>query len=394
MACSITINTVVSNSGTITVTGTVSGCTSLTINLTIKCAAGTFTGTGNQLPGSTFWQGSVVTGCACGTPITVTAVCSSDPTCTVTYTSNSLCCCPSLSAVANTGLCDSNGNRLVTLVTTGTIQTGCPVSVQWDFGDGNFGPIVTLGPSSLPYAETHPYVPGIYSASLNIISPQGCNNPIATANVQATPACPPCNTNPILAFICSLLQPLFIFFGGVAVGLYSMILNPPTTCLANPNISGAALASLIIALGLLVIIYFACRHCICAFLIKLLAQAFLAGGLSVIMFLIPINCANFNSIFIYVVIIFLIGIMGIGLLYVWYNAYRNICPLKICDFWNAVMIAALIGGVVIFTVFVIIVSQIPAGVNPLGLLLAVLVAIGIFNLAASQIQINTNAGNC
>lgn len=81
-----------------------------------------------------------------------------------------------------------NGKRTVTLTSHVTASAGPPVFAQWDFGDGSMGSgIVVNGGATLATTQTHDYVPGNYTAQLNVLSPSGCSSQPVTLNV------PPCS---------------------------------------------------------------------------------------------------------------------------------------------------------------------------------------------------------
>lgn len=100
------------------------------IDVTVTCGSNTFTGNGVvPPPGQTFWQASIpIKGCPCNTPITIDAIvlCPNGNCQATTFSTPSLCCCPTLNVDVNQGLCNSNNQRLVTLVTKGFIAPACP----------------------------------------------------------------------------------------------------------------------------------------------------------------------------------------------------------------------------------------------------------------------------
>lgn len=81
-----------------------------------------------------------------------------------------------------------NGKRTVTLTSHITAAAGSPVFAQWDFGDGSVGSgIVVNAGTTLVTTQTHDYVPGNYTAQLNVLSPSGCSSQPVMLNV------PPCS---------------------------------------------------------------------------------------------------------------------------------------------------------------------------------------------------------
>ena len=83
-----------------------------------------------------------------------------------------------------------NGKRTVTLTSHTTASAGPAVFEQWDFGDGAVGGgIVVNGGATLTTTQTHDYLPGNYTASLNVLSPSGCSSQPVSLNVM--PCSPP-----------------------------------------------------------------------------------------------------------------------------------------------------------------------------------------------------------
>src|SRR6185295_12939695 len=125
---------------------------------------------------------------------------------------------------------------------------------------------------------------------------------------------------------------------------------------------------------LLVILYFLCRKCVCGFLLKLFGQLLtILGAISL-----------FEG-FWFAFVLILIGISGI-LYGTWYNFFRAVCPLTICDFWLAVKNAL---AIAILAVFIITPFVGAVWLGPSLLLIALL-------LIAVDLQIigNQNAGQC
>lgn len=124
MACTISITSVIGvpvsgTSTNVTVSGTVSGCASNKVTVTIGCGGGVG-GSATVLVTGGNWTATILTNCLCNQPMNITATCTSDPTCTVTISQTLICnCCPSTSvAVTNIGNCDSQGNRPVIFLVT------------------------------------------------------------------------------------------------------------------------------------------------------------------------------------------------------------------------------------------------------------------------------------
>ncbi|MDA8441494.1 MAG: hypothetical protein M0Z55_03870 [Peptococcaceae bacterium] len=103
-------------------------------------------------------------------------------------------CCPTITASASApGPC-VNGLRQVTFTATvaPNLEPGCPTTeVQWDYGDGNFGPVVTIT-SITTFNESHYYNPtgSPYTACLKVISPSGCPDTCITVNIPLCDCCP------------------------------------------------------------------------------------------------------------------------------------------------------------------------------------------------------------
>lgn len=104
-------------------------------------------------------------------------------------------CCPTVSIQVTEGACDAQGRRNVTFVVTTAPATGldCPefVFAQMDFGDGMLGAGFVVPPNTV-WQETHPYVPGSYTAKVRIIAPPGCPDiPVKVGPlVECPPGCP------------------------------------------------------------------------------------------------------------------------------------------------------------------------------------------------------------
>ncbi len=140
--------------------------------------------------------------CLCGDPnvsLVVFAYCKTDPTCSDRVVVKPIdCqppekdCCPTVSIEVTEGACDAQGRRNVTfkVTTTPASSAGCPDTVfaQLDFGDGMLGAGFVVPPDSV-WIESHPYVPGSYTAKVHIIAPLGC--PDIPVKVGPLAECPP-----------------------------------------------------------------------------------------------------------------------------------------------------------------------------------------------------------
>lgn len=212
MVCNIAINSVVLDptTGNVIVQGFLNIFTACggqpVVTVSVTCGGQTYnvTATLQQNPQQpTFYTFTAIvqTNCSCNSPVSV-VVTNNCPnyTCTTNF-SGILCCCPTLSNLTSqVGNCDANGNRPVTLNATITIpQQSClPVQVQWDFGDGNLGPIITYNSSgTFSLSINHTYSPGNYNAQLLILTPIGC--PIQSISITVPPCpttcCPVISTN-------------------------------------------------------------------------------------------------------------------------------------------------------------------------------------------------------
>jgi hypothetical protein len=399
--CTITINPssiVVQSLGAgashVSVSGTVSGCTSNSVTVTIACAA-TAPAHGNAVITGNVWSVSTDCKCGCGTPVTITATCNDTTPCTATYYTTLVCyCCPQITTSVNNGLYNSSGQQLVTFVTQLTFPSGCTVTVQRDFGDGTpLGSIHTFTVSPASYNETHPYnTSSIYNSTVNILSMPSCGpSPGAQVNVSSPP--PPCATSSFLAAFCRLLQFLFLLLAGAAGALFIAAISP--VCNANPALVGVATSLAVVAGILLLILLLLCLRCVCGFFLKLMGQLLVIVGAVTIMYAPPPICvqpvpyltpfAAFSA----ALLILLIGASGI-LYGIWYNMNRYVCPLTICDFWIAFRDALIIAILAAF----IVAPNVGAGIILSALGLALLVITLLLILANQQILTNQNAGNC
>lgn len=213
MPCQISITSILgtpvnSTTTNVVVSGTASRCAPVSpnpspvVNVIVSC--------GGQVPSAASvtvdqfgnWTVGLPSTCLCGQTVNITATCSSDATCFDTYVGTLPCnCCPKTGILpVQIGSCDISGNRPVTLdATIVVLQQGCtPITVQWDFGDGNFGPVVTYNPpGTYTLTGNHSYSPGTYFATVLIISPTGCQPVTVQVVVPPCPTscCPLINTN-------------------------------------------------------------------------------------------------------------------------------------------------------------------------------------------------------
>lgn len=235
MACSITITSVIEdpNTGNVIVQGTASGCVGGTVDVTVSCGAAVFTDTVDYNAAG-FWEASIPTNCACNQPILVVAKCHGNPSCSDTYSSNNLCCCPQFTTTLTPGPCTAALNPQQSFTFDGTIilNDSCTYQVQRHFGDGNLGQVQTFGPGPGPFQltqETHPYNPGPYTSTMNTLTPAGCGSqaPVSfTAYcpgpvVPSAPLCQSCN---FVSLLCKALEPLFLL--ALVIGVTLLILTP------------------------------------------------------------------------------------------------------------------------------------------------------------------------
>src|SRR5687767_4376742 len=96
--CTVTITSVLAtptavNSTDVLVQGTAAACNSGRLHVTVDCL-GTASGGIAQVFGGN-WSLTIASKCVCGSVVTVTATCTDDPACTVTFTGPMPCnCCP------------------------------------------------------------------------------------------------------------------------------------------------------------------------------------------------------------------------------------------------------------------------------------------------------------
>jgi hypothetical protein len=206
MACSISITsaTLDQSTGNIIVQGLFSlfnPCSGTSVTVSVTCGSQTFTGNASfqPIPGTAafFWTAVIPIQCKCNEPVTITAT--SNCGCQVSQTINNLCCCPKISNLTATiGNCDASGNRSVDLNATITVFSNCPVTVQWDFGDGAQSSQTTFsGVGTYSFPVTHLYSAGTYFVSVKIIEPSPCeSNPLQVIVAPCTPTscCPSITT--------------------------------------------------------------------------------------------------------------------------------------------------------------------------------------------------------
>jgi hypothetical protein len=302
--------------------------------------------------------------------------------------------------VANPGVWTSTGQQQITYVTTLTFPAGCSVTVQRDFGDTSFGATHTFTASPVTYTETHAYNSGSYASHLNILSNPFCG-PSSTAVATSPGGAPPCATISLWASACKLLQVLFLLSAAVAAVLF--IASASSVCSAvNPALAPIAVGLAISAGIFLLLLYLFCRKCVCGFLVKLFGQLFVIVGAVLLMFVLPtilpalINCAQpfpfpgpFAALWA-AMIAMLIGAAGL-LSGGWYLQYKAICPLNICDYWQAIKNALILAVLVVIIVLVALMGAVPLVPHAL---FAVAVILILLVLVSLQIIINQNAGNC
>jgi hypothetical protein len=308
-------------------------------------------------------------------------------------------CCPQVNTVANQGLWNSTGQNLVTFVTTLTFPAGCSVTVQRDFGDTNLGTQHTFTTSPATYQETHAYnAPAAYTSSLKILSNASCGSSAGQITVSSAP---PCATHPFLATLCRTLQILFLMSAAVASVLFTVSLSPVCSAV-NPALTSIATGLAITAGASLFVLFLLCRKCVCGFFQKLFGQLFVIVGAVLLMFVLPtfppalINCAQpipFVAPYAAlgaVVVAMLIGasaLLGGG----WYQQYKAVCPLNICDYWQAIKSALILAVVAVVIVFVALTGGVPFWPHTV---VAVWTIIILLVLVSLEIIINQNAGNC
>jgi hypothetical protein len=369
----------------VSVSGTVANCTSNSITVTVSCP-NVKGGSPAVISGGT-WTATVPSKCICGSAMTITATCNDPTPCSATLTTTLTCnCCPQLSTDP---ICppqyQTSGPALIKFVTNVSVPNGCnPVTVQRDFGDGTFGATHTYTSGQNAYVETHAYATGvIYTSTVNVLSPSSCTPDVISVPVLPPP---PCATSNFVAAICTFFEFLFLLNGSAALVTGFATFYPPCTLINNllPAIAiGFAIAALF-ALGILTLL---CRKCTCRLVVRLLGQLVLIAGVLLAMFLAP-GCVTLPLLSMLWVTLLVLLIGWVTLFVLWYQ--RSCCPLKICDFWRAVvqaMVVAVIAAVVVFT-------ALAGGASAIGLAISVALAFAILTLASLQVVMNQNAGNC
>ncbi len=403
MPCNLSITSAFTNGGNIIVNGSYSAtpaCTgALTIAVSVACGGGiSCTGNGILISGSTFWQAIFPCACNCGFgPVTInaTASCSSPVfSCAATpLVIPVLCCCPKLSNfTVQVGLCNSSGQRLATFQADVDVPAGCTATVQIDFGDGNFSTPQVMGSGTNPITPvTHPYATGlVYSAYLNVLSPTPCPQ-AGPISVICSTSCPPCATNPLSALLCNFLLFSTLFF--LAVWIVLTIVSSAACVLINPSLPMIAGGFIIAGAVFFLLLFFICRKCICAFFLKIAGQLLLIVGVVLLMFYLPLNCAQplpFATPGMALGFALVLILLGAILLAVWYFTFNPVCPLNICDFWGAISYSMTVAIFVAITVYI----PLATGVTPTHLGFCLLVVLGLLLTSNSNIIINQNAGNC
>jgi hypothetical protein len=401
--CTISINPgsiigVSTAGGTITVltvSGTVANCSTNTIKVTATCQGYSAYALAT-ISGNTWTATNLDVKCLCGTPVTITATCQDPTPCTDTLNNiTPICsCCPT--GVSTGPICveyNSAGQALVKFTTNVNVPAGCaPVIVQRDFGDGYLGSQKTYPNQSQPDTEIHIYntssgVGNVYTSIVNILSPSSCPPSQTTVTISQPPLCA---TNSLVAAICRILQFFFLLTGSTAIVFFISKLGG-CSAVSFSLIGGLAASAVIF----LLIIWAACRDCVCAFLQKLLGQLLLVIGVLLSMFIVQIACLQLTLgppftpltwiILITVVVLYFAYLVLHGL---WYR--QGCCPVTICDFWQAVIFAM----IVVFAAALVAYLVLAPGVQALGLVLALVFANAIMTFAGIQINLNQNANNC
>lgn len=415
--CTITINPAsivavpIGTTGAhVTVSGTIANCTS-NVRVTIACTGSSVSG--NAVITGNTWTAQIRPGCICGTLVTITATCLDSPPCTATLNTVLNCgCCPTVTTTANQGLYNNAGQQLITFMTHLTFPAGCAVTVQRDFGDGTSGAIMnfTSLPNPNPYPETHAYnVGSSYTSHLNVLSHASCS-PSSINPVVSTTA-PSCATKSLFTALCKLFRFLFLVFGATSAVLFVAAIPPPGSgtvptagCIVVNNALLAIATGWAIAAGIFFgLLYLCCRKCVCGFFVKMLGQLLVIVGGILFMFVLPANCMQpfpFTTPFAALVFAALILVIGVaGVLYAsWYLSppgFKNICPLTICDFWQAIKEAFIFAILAAFLVYSSLAMGTPPGLlwTHLGFDLLVIILV-LIPSANSQITINQNAHQC
>jgi hypothetical protein len=145
----------------------------------------------------------------------------------------------------------------------------------------------------------------------------------------------------------------------------------------------------------LLILYLFCRKCVCGFWWKLIGQLFTNVGAILFMFVVkPLNCTQAlpsptfptASNALGLALLFLV-VGALFVLYNWFGYFETRCPLKICDFWQAIkdaLTVAILSAVLVF-------ASMAGGVTPTHLGIALLVIIVLLILCNQEIIINQQA---
>ncbi|CAN5162407.1 hypothetical protein BH11PAT1_BH11PAT1_7380 [soil metagenome] len=393
MPCSIAINLVtgsISGPNTnINISGTVSGCAANVVVVTVTCGANTYTQNVNVPGGQTSWNTTVVSQCACGSPVSVTAACPPSGCSTLPFNVPNLpCCCPTLTVtttesvvcVTNLQFCP-NGGRQVTFHVSGTLPAGCSsANIQINYGDNFVSQIHTVTSSSFTFTDNHVYCAGppAYNALIYATTPVGCPGVPFLVNVTA---CSPCYTTSWIKLLCQALEFTFLVLAAVAA-----------TCFIVPTCAGAAFLGIIsVLLGIIVYAIYStnttlfCLNCSCFSYLKWIGIATLASGLCLIAFITD-ACVPQLPVWIPPVLI----AAGALIILIWYFIYRKLCPLTICHFWLAIRTS----GIVALAALTILFASLSAVMVVLWLVISA-IAIGVVITIGNQLlNSNQTAGNC
>ena len=337
------------------------------------------------------WTATVRVGCPCGGVVRITAQCLDSPPCMDGYDTALTCnCCPDPSTIPPCVEFDASGQGIVGFKTHVKIDPGCaPVTIQRDFGDGNVAPPQTFTnwkgtPQTFNYLHIHSYAPGHTRVStLNVLSPTNCRVERITVTIDASP--PACVSYPIVALLCKIAYLLVLFFAPVAAILTAVIALGCTSSLTKSSAIGAAIATGVL---LLVLLLLDCKKCTCMLLIKLLGQFLLVLAVLVCLFVFPPRCIVLTVKYpMFLVIVAAAALLGLGFLVLWRIWYgQGCCPVFICDFWKAVVRAMTVA----FAAAIFVYAVLSPPILPANLLLALIVLMFILYLA----NIQANANKC
>ena len=340
MSCAITITAVSLNSSTgdITVQGsfsTTQSCATPAISIKVTCGSNSYGGSGSVISGSTVWQGTFPAGCSCDSPVLITVVahCPGVPpvspfSCSASFTTNNLCCCPQINTQVSLGACTGN-NQIATFYTSIVNNTACTFTIRRAFGDGFFGNVFTI----LPYTsqnltpELHTFAgPASYTSTVDVLSPPPLAACAGLDPVAFSISCTGCYSSPLIAALCRFLEWLFLF--SIAAGL--------SIGFSQPCLPLAATAAFVAAgfLALFIYLLLQCNKCVCDFWLKYWGQILVSVGFVNLMF-IPPGCSAITGFAAFInALIFLT--LGFAILLLWYNNNKTTCPLTICDLWCAI----------------------------------------------------------